>query len=174
MKRISILFVVCLGFVWVSAQQPATVFTAEQAAAGRAVYQANCASCHMNDLGGRNEAPQLAGSNFMNTWRSRTTRDLFEFTQSTMPPTGANLGIEQYLAVTAFLIQSNGGPAGSQPLTPTTAQPIGVVTQGSANASSGRGGVPDVPTTTAGEPTTGRGRGATAGASPAGPAGAGR
>jgi alcohol dehydrogenase (cytochrome c) len=174
MKRIAILFAVGGGLAWVNAQQAAGVFTTEQATAGRAVYQANCASCHLPDLAGRNEAPQLAGGNFMNTWRTRTTRDLFEFTQSTMPPTGANLGAEQYLAVTAFILQANGGQAGSQPLTPTTAQPIGVVTQGSANASSGRGGIPDGPTTTAGEPTTGRGRGATAGASPAGPAGAGR
>ena len=45
----------------------------------------------MPDLAGRNEAPQLAGNNFMNTWRNRTTRDLFEFIQSTMPPTGENL-----------------------------------------------------------------------------------
>ena len=58
----------------VAAQQPtAPVFTADQAAAGRAAYQANCASCHLPDLAGRNEAPQLAGNNFMNTWRTRTT-----------------------------------------------------------------------------------------------------
>ena len=57
------------------------------------VYQASCASCHLPDLAGRNEAPQLAGNNFMNTWRTRTTRDLFEFIQSTMPPTGENLSV---------------------------------------------------------------------------------
>ena len=57
------------------AGQPAQtgVFTAEQAAAGRAAYQTTCAGCHMPDLGGRNEAPQLAGSNFMSTWRTRST-----------------------------------------------------------------------------------------------------
>ncbi len=174
MKRMAIFWMVCGGVAWVNAQQPAGVFTAEQAAAGRAVYQANCASCHLPDLAGRNEAPQLAGNNFMNTWRTRTTRDLFEFTQSTMPPTGANLGAEQYLAVTAFILQANGAQAGSLPLTATTAQPIGGVTQNSNPASSGRGGIPDVPTTTAGEPTSGRGRGAAVGGPPAGPAGAGR
>ena len=44
-------------------QQPpsgAPAYTAAQATAGRAAYQANCASCHVADLGGRNEAPQLA------------------------------------------------------------------------------------------------------------------
>src|SRR6185369_13660893 len=77
----------------VSGQQAAgtAVFTAEQAAAGRAAYQANCASCHMPDLGGRNEAPPLAGVNFMNTWGSRTTRDLFDYMSTTMPPSGSTL-----------------------------------------------------------------------------------
>ena len=39
----------------------APIFTAAQAAAGQASYQANCASCHLPDLAGQNEAPQLAG-----------------------------------------------------------------------------------------------------------------
>ena len=46
----------------VSAQQPsgAPVFTAAQVDAARTAYEASCASCHVSDLGGRNEAPQLA------------------------------------------------------------------------------------------------------------------
>ena len=67
-------------------QAPTPIYTAEQANAGRTVYQTSCASCHLPDLAGRNEAPPLAGANFMNTWRNRTTRDLFEFIQATMPP----------------------------------------------------------------------------------------
>ena len=47
------------------------VFTTAQAAAGQASYQTNCASCHLVDLAGQNEAPQLAGANFMTTWRAR-------------------------------------------------------------------------------------------------------
>ena len=75
----------------VAAQQPAApsgapVYTAAQADAGRATYQANCASCHVADLGGRNEAPQLAGGDFMSQWRNRTTKDLFDYMSSTMPP----------------------------------------------------------------------------------------
>ena len=47
------------------------VFTAAQATAGRAVYTARCAGCHLPDLQGRNEASPLAGANFMNAWRAR-------------------------------------------------------------------------------------------------------
>src|SRR5258705_13450639 len=115
-----------LGVAIVGGKQPsAPVFNASQAASGTTVYAASCASCHMADLAGRNEAPQLAGNNFMNAWRTRTTRDLFEFIQSTMPPTGENLSAEQYLGVTAYILQANGAPAGAQPLTPTTSTPIG-------------------------------------------------
>ena len=38
-----------------------------------------------------------------------------------MPPTGENLSAAQYLAVTAYILQANGAPAGATPLTPTTA-----------------------------------------------------
>src|SRR5882672_5413571 len=119
---INIGIVIALAVVW--AQSPG-VYTAAQAAAGRAAYQANCASCHVPDLSGRNEAPPLAGGSFMNTWRSRTTRDLFELMQATMPPNAPSLNVDQYLANTSFILQSNGMPAGSQALTATTAVLIG-------------------------------------------------
>ena len=51
-------------------------FTAAQADAGRRLYLAHCASCHLPDLAGRNEAAELAGSNFIRAWERRTTSDL--------------------------------------------------------------------------------------------------
>ena len=73
-----ITIITTFGLAILVAQQTPTAgpFTAAQAAAGRTAYQENCASCHLPDLAGRNEAPQLAGSNFMNTWGNRSTRDL--------------------------------------------------------------------------------------------------
>ena len=123
------------GALAIDAQQTASVFTAEQAAAGRAAYQANCASCHLPDLAGRNEAPQLAGANFMNTWRTRTTKDLFDYVQ-TMPPNAPSLDAAQYLAITAFLLQANGAAPGTQPFTPATNAAIGTVATGAVNAAS--------------------------------------
>jgi mono/diheme cytochrome c family protein len=55
---------------------PQAVFNAAQASAGQATYAANCASCHLPDLAGQNEAPQLAGPNFRSTWGKRTPKDL--------------------------------------------------------------------------------------------------
>ncbi|HKB10816.1 MAG TPA: PQQ-binding-like beta-propeller repeat protein [Vicinamibacterales bacterium] len=167
-----------LGFVLLAGQPtPSSVYSAGQAAAGRTVYQASCASCHMPDLAGRNEAPQLAGNNFLNTWRSRSTRDLFEYIQSTMPPTGETLSADQYLAVAAFILQSNGAPAGAQALTPTTAVPIGSVATGAAAATGAGARQPqtttadDLPPAAAGR--GGRGTGGAAGGRGGAPANAG-
>ena len=93
-------------------------YTAGQADAGRAVYLSHCASCHLPDLGGRNEAAELAGSNFIRAWGARTTSDLFTFIRSTMPPGDrGNLGDENYVNLVAFLLSANGARAGNQPLT---------------------------------------------------------
>ena len=73
------------------------VYTAAQADAGQASYQANCASCHQPTLVGQNEAPALAGANFMTTWRGRTTKELVEYMAATMPPGKPSLGEAEYL-----------------------------------------------------------------------------
>jgi alcohol dehydrogenase (cytochrome c) len=92
-------------------------YTTTQAAEGLAVYQVECASCHLPDLSGRNEAPQLAGGNFMNAWGPRTTTDLIRFTQSTMPPSNrGGLSDETYTNIVAFFLQANGASAGERPL----------------------------------------------------------
>jgi alcohol dehydrogenase (cytochrome c) len=101
-------------------------YTAQQAAAGRITYQASCAACHAEDLRGRFEAPQLAGVNFMSVWGSQTTGDLFRRMQTTMPPINpGSLPPQDYVNLTAFLLQANGVPSGNQPLTPTANVKIG-------------------------------------------------
>ena len=153
---------IVVAFAVVSGQAPRTaVYSADQASAGASVYAASCASCHMADLAGRNEAPQLAGANFMTAWRNRSTRDLFEFIQSTMPPTGDPLRPEQYLAVTAYILQANGAAAGAEALAATTAVPIGTVASGARNAAAqppARGAMPDM-TRVLSADAGGRGRG---------------
>ena len=97
------------------------VYTDPQAASGRAVYQANCAICHQQDLSGSGDAPTLRGSEFVSNWGPRTTRELLSFLQLTMPPArqGA-LSQEDYLNIVAFVLQSNGARAGTQALTANT------------------------------------------------------
>jgi len=146
----------------VTGQQPTAAgpFTAEQASAGQAAYQANCAGCHGADLMGY---PPLAGPAFVGAWGTRTTRDLFGLIQNTMPTDrpGA-LPADTYLNIVAFILQQNGRTPGTQPLTATTSVPIGgsaaaapAAQNAQATAPAGRGAGPAAAAGSGG----GRGRG---------------
>lgn len=114
------------------------VYSAGQASAGEAAYQASCASCHVADLTGRNEAPPLAGANFMTTWRGRTIKDLVDYMQATMPPGQPSLAEGTYVNIAAFILQANGAAAGAQALQASTATPIGSVATGQRAAAAPR------------------------------------
>jgi len=119
MKKLILLFSAGIGLLTIAIY--AGQQTAAQAAAGRTLYQTNCAGCHMADLGGRNEAPALVGPNFMAAWGPRSTRELLNVIRTTMPPGRAgSLPTEEYANVTAFILSSNGAPSGPQPLTEST------------------------------------------------------
>jgi alcohol dehydrogenase (cytochrome c) len=142
----------------VAGQGPAGAYTAAQAAAGRTTYQAQCASCHLPDLRGSGDAAPLAGAEFMGGWGRRTTRELLSFMQLTMPPTRpGGLSQEEYVNVAAFILQSNGAPAGTQSLSPAVDVAINSVATGQAPAAAqqagGRGAAP------AGQAAAGGGRG---------------
>lgn len=73
------------GYIALAAQQPARpeVFSAAQAAAGRAAYESSCINCHSDTLIPAAGAeymgqviPPLAGASFMARWGARTTNDL--------------------------------------------------------------------------------------------------
>ena len=116
-----------------AAQQSKTTgpYTAEQASVGRALYQTNCASCHLPDLRGAFEAPPLAGANFMNVWRTRTTQSLLNVIQATMPLGNPRSLTDQDSAkIVAYILQFNGAQPGSQELTPAMTVTIGDVATG--------------------------------------------
>lgn len=102
------------------------VFTAAQAKRGDDAYQASCSTCHGGDLHASNpEAPDLTGPVIRARWNGKTLQDRFETIRDTMPPGNANtLGDKTYMDILAFILQSNGFPAGNQELAPETAKVI--------------------------------------------------
>jgi alcohol dehydrogenase (cytochrome c) len=111
-------------------------YTAAQAEAGRAAYQANCANCHLPDLAGRNEAPQLAGANFMSAWGARSTGALITYIATSMPPgTRGGIGPEISVNLVAFLLMANGALSGNRPLVPGNAAIIKSLATGQMPAS---------------------------------------
>ena len=130
------------GIVVLFAQQRADgPYTQDQAAAGGAIYQTNCASCHAADLNGR-EGPQLAGANFVTQWGPRTAGELVKYMQSTMPPGGAPLPGDSYLNLAAFILDANGARGGNQALTAASKASISSVASGQRAAYLLKGGAP--------------------------------
>src|SRR6185503_4710247 len=99
--------------------------------------------------------------NFMSTWGRRTTRDLFDYMSATMPPGGSTLSADDYAAIVAFVLQSNGATSGAQAFSPATEVAIASIATGRA------------PEVAQAAPAAG-GRGQGAGARGQGPGGAGR
>jgi mono/diheme cytochrome c family protein len=93
------------------------LYTEAQAARGKAAFTQNCASCHGDDLSGRDPAPALAGGAFLSHWAARPLSDLFDKTRTTMPTDkpGA-LPPQMYLDIVAYLLQANQLPAGKNEL----------------------------------------------------------
>ena len=134
MARISTALVwsIVAGAVAVVGAQPTTTgpFTAAQVAAGRESFATYCASCHPLDVG-LDATSSLVGEDFMLHWRNRTTTDLFQYIQKSMPPTSpGDAGFEVDLGIIAFMLERNGATAGRAPLTSTTEVRIGSVAGG--------------------------------------------
>jgi quinoprotein glucose dehydrogenase len=88
------------------------VYTAGQAAAGEKVYFEQCASCHGDDLGGRERAPALGGAQFVEGWSGRDLRQVLDRIES-MPPTAPkSLAPANAVAILAFLLREAQMPSG--------------------------------------------------------------
>ncbi len=99
-------------------QTPPASYTTAQAETGAQAFQDNCAECHMADLSESDEGPPLADEYFAAMWGGRPVRGLLDFVCKNMPlARPGSLGEETYLALVAYLLASNGAPAGDAPLT---------------------------------------------------------
>jgi quinoprotein glucose dehydrogenase len=94
-----------------------SVYTQEQVTNGAALYDTQCAVCHGRDLNGTEGGNALAGSRFISQWNNTTLDSLFGVTKETMPKTNPNsLDNNSYTNLLAFILYSNGYPAGSHEL----------------------------------------------------------
>ena len=98
------------------------VYTDEQAMAGEKIYYARCSSCHGDELGGIERAPALAGAPFLDTWRGRNLRRLFDRLDEMPPTEPKSLSPADAVAVMAFLLRSSEIPSGPTALPADRAQ----------------------------------------------------
>ena len=117
-KLIAILVLLAPQAAVAQSAKPA-LYTDAQAQAGAAVYSQACAACHGQQLEGV-AAPALKGSAFgeMANAQSLTADAMLDVITNTMPQSDpGSLKPDDYNAVTAYILQQNGYPAGSTALT---------------------------------------------------------
>jgi cytochrome c len=92
------------------------VYTPAQADRGKTLYTEQCSACHGDALEGKN-GPALAAASFKADFDGLMVADLFEYVQKSMPRGNAGtLSREQTRDLVAFLLTSNGFPAGTRDL----------------------------------------------------------
>jgi mono/diheme cytochrome c family protein len=92
------------------------IFTPAQLERGKAVYRADCATCHdATELG---EAPSLSGDIFMRNWEGHTVGRLYTKILEQMPANNVrSVSPSQKLDVLAYILHENGFPSGADDLT---------------------------------------------------------
>jgi mono/diheme cytochrome c family protein len=93
------------------------IYTEAQAGRGAQDFAQVCAACHGAALGGSGEAPALSGGQFIGDFDGQTVGDIFDRIRTTMPQSAPGvLSRDQYADILAFLLKSNGFPAGQTEL----------------------------------------------------------
>lgn len=97
-------------------------YTADQASKGHTLFNNHCAECHRPDLTGA-MGPALIGKPFLQHWGGQPVEALYQFEHEKMPATNpGSLPKDEVLAITAYILQRNGLPAGSTDLSEATAK----------------------------------------------------
>jgi len=93
------------------------VYTKQQAVRGKSLFSEECAKCHGENLSGGDGSPELAGNEFLSRWHGKTVGGLFELIRKTMPTDDpGHLSTRQCADLAAFILNSNGFPAGEKEL----------------------------------------------------------
>ncbi len=121
-----------LGATALMAQTPRTVwdgvFTTDQAAQGKTLFEAKCAMCHGVDLNGAEMAPALSGAGFISNWSGVSVAELATRIHTTMPANDpGSLTNQQVALAISYILSFNQFPAG------TTALPAEDAAQGQIN-----------------------------------------
>ena len=97
----------------------AGVYSAEQATRGQELYQAECASCHGDEMEGT-IGPPMVGDVFLSNYSARPLATLVDKIELTMPfSTPGSLSREQSIDLAAYILQAGEFPAGQAELRDT-------------------------------------------------------
>jgi len=119
--------VVALTGVFALAQEAPTrsvwdgVYTEDQAKRGQSLYNQHCMACHGDSLSGGEQAPPLAGGEFLSNWNGLTVGDLFERIRTSMPLNNPqSLNRDTNALILCYILSVNRFPAGQADLSSRT------------------------------------------------------
>jgi cytochrome c len=93
------------------------VFNKDQVERGRTAYNAQCARCHGETLGGGENSPALVDDGFFKVWDGKSVGELVEYTRLMMPSDGpGKISRKRCIDIAALLLSENGFPAGANEL----------------------------------------------------------
>jgi hypothetical protein len=108
-------------------------YTAAQADRGQKAFNANCASCHQANLGGKGEVPALRGDGFMERWHDYSVKPLFDLIRTEMPPLRFRtpetkpLAENLYVDIITYILKANSFPPGNTELTVDTLDKVQIL-----------------------------------------------
>jgi mono/diheme cytochrome c family protein len=103
------------------------VYTRVQADGAKALYDKICLDCHPFTVAAKKDPKDLplGEEPFFEEWEGRTVRELITIIALTMPNDGSAVVTDQEATdLVAYILQRNGYPAGSAPLTKDTAAAV--------------------------------------------------
>lgn len=100
---------------------PTPSFSTQQVTAGESAYQAQCASCHGDNLEGLVLVPALAGSVFAGRWSGQPLAALAQDVRRMPPGAPDSLDDTAYTNILSFLLYRNGIPVADTALTDSPA-----------------------------------------------------
>jgi alcohol dehydrogenase (cytochrome c) len=135
--RFARLVITLIGISAVSVQaKSAGSYTNAQAAQGATIYTQHCAVCHGANLQGEAGTP-LTGPTFWHAYGAGTAAQLYDFLSRQMPlDAPGSLNPQQYLDVTAFILERNGLSPGEEPLSTASLSQVRLSQMRSAAAGS--------------------------------------
>lgn len=93
------------------------VYTAAQAARGKAQFEEHCAKCHSANLSGSDMAPPLTGKDFFANWELLTVNDLVDKIHTQMPMDNpGSLDLPTATDIASYILSKGGLAAGKAEL----------------------------------------------------------
>jgi mono/diheme cytochrome c family protein len=120
------------------------VYSSQQAARAKAIYEADCASCHGTAMEGAVGGP-LVGDNFLANWSAQPVSNLVDKIQKTMPfDSPGTLSRQQAIDLTAYMLEVGKFPAGRAELNENALADIALPTVNISRATAPTGTVAEL------------------------------